>query len=200
MTRVGGSLCSRTDHRVVGDENPAPAESCVLCVFTWERNEAEVERFGAAGRLAMKQTPASPTTVVVATEKGIGQLLASQLASAGYDVSIVDASDELLRRLRRVPRSVRLPDAHVRKQTLSPRELEVAELVAHGLSNLAIARRLMVSRPTVATHVTHILSKLNFSSRAQIAAWTVARRHSLTSRVEGLGAGIEPFRHRRSRA
>lgn len=126
----------------------------------------------------MKPPPASPATVLVATEKRVGQQLASQLASAGYDVTIVDASDELLAQLRRIPLSGRSPDAHVRKQTLSPRELEVAELVAHGLSNTAIARRLMVSRPTVATHVTHILSKLNFSSRAQIAAWTVARHHA----------------------
>jgi DNA-binding CsgD family transcriptional regulator len=59
---------------------------------------------------------------------------------------------------------------------LSPRELEVAELVAEGLSNPAIARRLYLSRPTVASHVAHILTKLDFSSRAQIAAWVAERR------------------------
>jgi DNA-binding CsgD family transcriptional regulator len=59
---------------------------------------------------------------------------------------------------------------------LSPRELEVAELVAEGLSNPAIARRLYLSRPTVATHIGHILTKLDFSSRSQIAAWVAERR------------------------
>jgi len=59
---------------------------------------------------------------------------------------------------------------------LSPRELEVAELVADGLSNPAIARRLYLSRPTVATHIAHILTKLDFSSRAQIAVWVAERR------------------------
>jgi len=59
---------------------------------------------------------------------------------------------------------------------LSPRELEVADLVAEGLSNPAIARRLYLSRPTVASHVAHILTKLGFSSRAQIAAWAAQRR------------------------
>jgi DNA-binding NarL/FixJ family response regulator len=59
---------------------------------------------------------------------------------------------------------------------LSPREAEVAELVAEGLSNPAIARRLYLSRPTVASHVAHILTKLGFSSRAQIAAWVTQRR------------------------
>jgi DNA-binding CsgD family transcriptional regulator/tetratricopeptide (TPR) repeat protein len=59
---------------------------------------------------------------------------------------------------------------------LSPRELEVAELVAEGLSNPAIARRLYLSRPTIAHHVAHILTKLGFASRAQIAAWVVQQR------------------------
>jgi non-specific serine/threonine protein kinase len=49
--------------------------------------------------------------------------------------------------------------------------MEVARLVADGLSNPAIARRLYLSRPTVASHVAHILTKLGFTSRAQIAAW-----------------------------
>src|SRR5215470_4237386 len=59
---------------------------------------------------------------------------------------------------------------------LSPREMEVADLVAEGLANPAIARRLFLSRATVASHVAHILTKLGFSSRAQIAAWAVQRR------------------------
>ena len=63
-----------------------------------------------------------------------------------------------------------------RSSSLSPRELEVAELVADGLSNPAIARRLYLSRPTVATHVAHILTKLDFSSRAEIAAWIGKQR------------------------
>jgi DNA-binding CsgD family transcriptional regulator len=58
---------------------------------------------------------------------------------------------------------------------LSPRELEVAELVADGLTNSAIAARLFVSRATVSSHVTHILTKLDFTSRVQIAAWVAAR-------------------------
>jgi DNA-binding CsgD family transcriptional regulator len=59
---------------------------------------------------------------------------------------------------------------------LSPRELEVAGLVAEGLSNPAIARRLYLSRPTIAHHVAHILTKLGFASRAQIAAWVAQQR------------------------
>jgi DNA-binding NarL/FixJ family response regulator len=44
-------------------------------------------------------------------------------------------------------------------------------LVAEGLSNKQIAARLFISERTVATHVGHILNKLGFNSRAQIAGW-----------------------------
>jgi DNA-binding CsgD family transcriptional regulator len=71
---------------------------------------------------------------------------------------------------------VRLPRQEHGTGVLSPREIEVADLVAEGLSNPAIARRLYLSRPTVASHVAHILTKLGFSSRAQIAAWAAQRR------------------------
>jgi predicted ATPase/DNA-binding CsgD family transcriptional regulator len=54
---------------------------------------------------------------------------------------------------------------------LAKREAEVAALVAEGLSNKQIAARLFISERTVATHVGHILNKLGFNSRAQIAGW-----------------------------
>jgi len=56
---------------------------------------------------------------------------------------------------------------------LTAREHEVARLVAQGKSNRAIAEELVVGISTVEAHITHILSKLGFSSRAQIAAWAV---------------------------
>ncbi|MFF0271052.1 ATP-binding protein [Kribbella sp. NPDC004536] len=54
---------------------------------------------------------------------------------------------------------------------LTPREHEVAVLIGDGLSNREIAARLTVSRRTAETHVEHILGKLGFSSRSQIARW-----------------------------
>lgn len=56
---------------------------------------------------------------------------------------------------------------------LTAREREVARLVAQGKSNRALAEELVVGVSTVEAHITHILSKLGFSSRAQIAAWAV---------------------------
>ena len=65
---------------------------------------------------------------------------------------------------------------------LTTREHEVADLVARGLSNAAVARRLYLSQSTVASHVAHILEKLAFSSRVEIAAWVVERRLRQESR------------------
>ena len=53
---------------------------------------------------------------------------------------------------------------------LTAREREVAVLVADGLTNKDIAARLVVSKRTVDAHVEHILGKLGFTSRVQIAA------------------------------
>ena len=54
---------------------------------------------------------------------------------------------------------------------LTPRESEIAALVANGLSNKGIADDLVISPATAARHVANILAKLGFTSRAQIAAW-----------------------------
>lgn len=58
---------------------------------------------------------------------------------------------------------------------LTRRETEVAELVAEGLSNPEIARRLVISVRTAQGHVENILRKLGFTSRAMIASWVVHR-------------------------
>ncbi|MEN0136081.1 MAG: LuxR C-terminal-related transcriptional regulator, partial [Rhodococcus sp. (in: high G+C Gram-positive bacteria)] len=60
--------------------------------------------------------------------------------------------------------------------SLTRREQQVAELVAEGLTNKAIAARLVISQRTAQGHVEHILSKLGFNSRAQIAAWSIEQR------------------------
>ncbi|MFE9326009.1 response regulator transcription factor [Nocardia sp. NPDC052278] len=61
--------------------------------------------------------------------------------------------------------------AHDSATTLTRRELEVAHLVAQGLTNKQIAAKLVLSQRTVQHHVEHILTKLGFTSRTQIAAW-----------------------------
>jgi DNA-binding CsgD family transcriptional regulator/tetratricopeptide (TPR) repeat protein len=58
---------------------------------------------------------------------------------------------------------------------LSPREMEVARLIAEGMTNREIAAALTVAPKTAAAHVEHIRTKLGFSRRAQIAAWVAAQ-------------------------
>jgi pimeloyl-ACP methyl ester carboxylesterase/DNA-binding CsgD family transcriptional regulator len=60
---------------------------------------------------------------------------------------------------------------------LSHREREVASLLATGLSNREIATRLYLSERTIDNHVHHILDKLGFDSRVQVATWLAKNEH-----------------------
>jgi non-specific serine/threonine protein kinase len=69
-----------------------------------------------------------------------------------------------------VPVAERPPSADERAELLTPREQEVALLVARGLTNRQIAQELSISEHTVANHVRKILKKLGLRSRAQISS------------------------------
>ncbi len=104
-------------------------------------------RRGAPGDRARAETIAS---IAVTDARRLGLLGLLQLAEA--------LVDELAHRSGR----------------LSPREREIAVHVASGQSNREIATALVLSERTVETHIQNILLKLEFHSRAQIAAWAVA--------------------------
>jgi DNA-binding CsgD family transcriptional regulator len=70
---------------------------------------------------------------------------------------------------------------------LTPRELQIAKLVADGHSNKGIGAELVISPATVARHIANIMAKLGFRSRAQIAVWIADRRLPVLSL---LGAGL----------
>lgn len=59
---------------------------------------------------------------------------------------------------------------------LTPREREVAALVAPGNSNRQIGEALGITERTVAAHIEHILNKLGFTSRTQIGVWAAEHR------------------------
>jgi DNA-binding CsgD family transcriptional regulator len=73
----------------------------------------------------------------------------------------------------------RLDIAEASDGELTPREREVAALLAEGLSNSELARRLYISPRTAGVHVSNILTKLGMSSRTEVAAWAV--RNGLTA-------------------
>jgi DNA-binding NarL/FixJ family response regulator len=87
------------------------------------------------------------------------------------------ASAVVARRLRErgargVPRGLR-PATKANPANLTPRELEVLLLVAEGLRNADVARRLVLSERTVAHHVSSILRKLGVRSRAEATAESI---------------------------
>jgi non-specific serine/threonine protein kinase len=57
------------------------------------------------------------------------------------------------------------------RDVLTRRERQIAELLREGLGNKEIADRLVISRRTAEAHVEHILTKLGFTNRTQVAAW-----------------------------
>jgi DNA-binding NarL/FixJ family response regulator len=80
-----------------------------------------------------------------------------------------DEAAALLRRLGHGP----TPTPPADPTPLTPREREVATLLAEGLSNGEIARRLYTSTKTASVHVSNILAKLNMTSRTEVATWAV---------------------------
>lgn len=60
--------------------------------------------------------------------------------------------------------------------TLTRRQIEIAYLLAAGMSNREIGNRLSISESTVERHISNMLLKLPFRTRSQIAAWVVSQR------------------------
>jgi DNA-binding CsgD family transcriptional regulator len=65
-----------------------------------------------------------------------------------------------------------LPDANTGSRGgLTPRQLEIARLIARGYTNQQVADALVLTPGTVANHVQHILARLGLHSRTQVAVW-----------------------------
>jgi predicted ATPase/DNA-binding CsgD family transcriptional regulator len=97
--------------------------------------------------------------------------------AAGRTLDLADAAHQALHGMRaqRAEALVSQPDAAAPEAVtvLTPRERDVLKLVAQGLTNSDIARRLVLSEHTVHRHLGNILRKLGLSSRAAAAAWGV---------------------------
>jgi DNA-binding CsgD family transcriptional regulator len=109
---------------------------------------------------------------VVAQARALVDTLAEQIPDPELRATFVEGANVQLPHMR--PPSP-LQAARQAHDGLTAREREVAGLIAQGLSNRALADTLVVSERTIAKHVENILSKLHFSSRAQIAAWAVEK-------------------------
>jgi ATP/maltotriose-dependent transcriptional regulator MalT len=96
------------------------------------------------------------------------------------DVAIPELQDMHMRpglerglalREKLTPAAAHEPARQWASDTLTAREREIASLVANGMSNHDIAQQLVITEGTVEVHVKHILGKLGFRSRAQVAGW-----------------------------
>lgn len=146
-----------TATRRVREAHPGTA---VVVLTTYVDDDAIVAalRAGAAGWLSKD-----------ADADAIGRALRS--AADGH--STIDAA-ALARLVAAAPAPAPVADA---PDGLTPREVQVLALIAQGLSNRQIARRLVVGEATVKTHVNHLFAKAGLRDRAQ--AVTYAYRHGL---------------------
>jgi DNA-binding NarL/FixJ family response regulator len=129
--------------------------SRVLILTTFDADEYVVEalRAGASG-FVLKDVPPDDFGAAIRT------------IAAGDALLAPSVTRQLLDRFRdRLPTTSGESDARLRQ--LTDRELEVLKLVARGLSNREIADRLVLAEPTVKTHVSHMLLKLDLRDRAQ---------------------------------
>jgi ATP/maltotriose-dependent transcriptional regulator MalT len=105
----------------------------------------------------------------------------AELNRAARDLDALGAHryrDAAIREMRRLGRRHHRTPRPGRPGVLSPREDEVAELVARGRTNRQIAEQLVISERTVETHVSRILGKLRVESRAAVGTALAARSRS----------------------
>ena len=129
-----------------------PVRVLMLTTFDLDDYVYEALRVGASGFL-LKDAPADELVRAV-------RVVAAGQALLAPSVTKRLIADVTKRRATARPQPAAL-------STLTPREREVLELVAQGLSNAEIARRLFVAEQTVKTHVGKVLAKLSLRDRAQ---------------------------------
>lgn len=188
----GALLAAQTDISVLGDApdgRAAVAEVARLRpdVVLMDVRMPEMNGLDAA-RLILSDTREPRSRVLMLTTFDLDDYVYEALGMGASGFLLKDApAEELVRAVRVVAQGEALlaptvtrrliADVTRRRQSrrrrdheldvLTPRELEVLELIAHGLSNTEIAARLFVAEQTVKTHVGKVLGKLHLRDRAQ---------------------------------
>jgi len=132
----------------------------MLTVSDHEEDLVEALRAGADGYLLKDMEPE--------------QLLASLRAAGQGRTALSERLVDMLAHALRAEHRPADPD----KAGLTEREQAILRLIAEGLSNKLIARRLEISEGTVKVHVKHLLKKLGLRSRVEAAVWVAGRHKS----------------------
>lgn len=128
------------------------------------------------------------TQIVVLTSFAQDELIFAAIKAGALSYLLKDADAETLvqaihaaargeatlhpRIARRLMVEVRGPQVHsVPGAALTPREMEVLQLIAQGKNNAAIAEALVITERTVKAHVSNLLGKLHLSDRTQAAVY-----------------------------
>ncbi|MFD7080141.1 MULTISPECIES: response regulator [unclassified Streptomyces] len=141
---------------------------------------------GSAATAAITARPGAPRVLVLTTYDTDADILAAVEAGAsGY--LLKDAPPEELAaavRTAAAGQSALAPAVALRlmdrmrtpAEALTKRELEVLQLVADGLSNQQISKKLFLSQATVKSHLVHVYAKLGVDSRTSAVAAATSRR------------------------
>ncbi|WP_424766860.1 response regulator [Paenibacillus sp. sgz302251] len=144
---------------LIAQQNPA-IKVLVLTSFSDRSHIVPALQTGAIGYMLKDVEPEQLAEAIRSAYKGNIQLHP-------------DISNSLLSQIAPQADSAdKLPEREL-IETLTPRELEVLQLLTKGMSNKEIASTLMVAEKTVKTHVSSILGKLNLSDRTQAALFAV---------------------------
>jgi len=146
MPRLDGIAATRT----LLERHSSPARVLVLTTFNQEGYVYDALRAGASGFL-LKSAPPRELAGAIRTVAAGDALLAPEITRAMIQDYV-----------QRPRPGAAMPE---RLAVLTPRELEVLTLVARGRSNSEIAGELFLSEPTVKTHVSRVLTKLQLRDR-----------------------------------
>lgn len=135
---------------------PGAPEIVILTTFDADEHVLRALRAGAAG-FVLKDTP--PAEIVESVRR----------VAAGQPVLSPTVTKRLITRVSDSGHDDRKSKALGRLADLNDREREIAVAVGQGKSNAEISASLYLSVPTVKTHVSRILTKLDLNNRVQIA-------------------------------